>query len=209
MFDDMHDKLLSYFTKSGWIRIDDKYSKWTIEDFPYDTGVPDEGVDNHCWRCVTVNHCWFKNEEMKKPKEFDYGEYSYTEIPKAIRGLYHPNCHCKEHSINTPREKDITILKYEPKLKDFFTRKLNWFYSWGYLKSNKQTFAEYFKQNIISSYRRGNYVMEKHTRYGFQINVFLTIPGINSKAGKYYFVKSAYIVYPSGRLKCVTLVGGV
>lgn len=51
VFDNMRDKLLSYFTtneevSSDWIKINDKLSEWTIEDFSYQDGVPEDGVEN-------------------------------------------------------------------------------------------------------------------------------------------------------------------
>ena len=37
MFENMQDKLLAIF--EDWIKINDNQSMWTIEDFPYITGV--------------------------------------------------------------------------------------------------------------------------------------------------------------------------
>lgn len=90
---------------SEWIKINDSSSGcgWTIEDFPYAVGVDESLTEPHCWKCVSVNQCWFKNEEGKKPKEFDYGNYSFSEISKSKRGLYHPNCHCKKFGVNVPK----------------------------------------------------------------------------------------------------------
>ena len=85
MFKDVHDKIMFYF--SDWISVDDNKSKWTIEDFPYSTGVDENVTYPHCWRCVTVNQCWFKNEEGKKPEHFDFSKYSYSQIPKSKIGL--------------------------------------------------------------------------------------------------------------------------
>lgn len=51
---------------SQWIKVEDNQSKWTIEDFPHSTVVDENITYPHCWKCVTVNHCWFKNEENKK-----------------------------------------------------------------------------------------------------------------------------------------------
>lgn len=64
---------------SDWIKVNDKKSKWTLNDFPYKTGVIEEVTKPHCWRCVSVNNCWFKNEENKKPERFDYSNVSYRE----------------------------------------------------------------------------------------------------------------------------------
>ena len=84
VFDNIREKLLSYFNtndeiSSDWIKINDGSNPWTIEDFPYRIegaqflseeekqkmlGVPEDGVDDHCWKCITVNQCWFKNEDF-------------------------------------------------------------------------------------------------------------------------------------------------
>ena len=108
MFDDSLKEILSNF--NDWIKIGDDHSKWTIEDFHYKTGVDEKLTKPHCWKCVTVNQCIFKNEENKKPEEFDYSNYSFTEIPNSIRGLYHPNCHCKKKTIPTPKESEINFV---------------------------------------------------------------------------------------------------
>lgn len=65
-----------------------------------------------------------------------------------------------------------------------------------------------FKELIIDAYRQGNYYEEKHTRAGYQINLTIRIPGKNEKLNKEYDVKSAFIVFPEGKLRCITLVGG-
>lgn len=91
-FESIQDKVLANF--SEWIQINDPKSNWTIEDFPYETEVDEDATKPHCWKCVTVNQCWFKNENGKKPITFDYSKYSFSEVPKSKRGLYHPNCHC-------------------------------------------------------------------------------------------------------------------
>ena len=73
---------------SDWIKINDDKTGcgWTIEDFPYNIGVDENLTEPHCWRCVSVNQCWFKNEAKKKPEHFDYSQYSYTQMPKSKRG---------------------------------------------------------------------------------------------------------------------------
>ena len=215
VFDNMRDKLLSYFTtndeiSSDWIKINDKRTTcgWTIEDFPYNIGVDENLTDPHCWKCVSVNQCWFKNAEEKKPEHFDYSKYTFAQIPKSKRGLYHPNCHCKERAINVPKLKDITIIKDNRKIKSFFDNKSGWFHGWGYLDKDKDEFINTIKSLVLEQYRKGNYQKEKHTRFGYQINVPISIPGKNEKLGKFYNVKSAYMIFPNGKLRCITLIGG-
>lgn len=194
---------------SDWIQVNDFKTMWTIEDFPYDSGVDENLTKPHCWKCVSVNQCWFKNEERKKPKHFDYGSYSFSEIARSIRGLYHPNCHCKEKSINVPKYDWIELIVKTDKIKNFFDKKLGWFHAWGYKNKDKQIFIETMKDLAKKAYRYGYYQKEKHKKYGFQINLFVSIPGANDKKGKFYDVKTSYIIFPNGKLRLITLVGGL
>ena len=80
---------------NNWVKINDPKSQWTIEDFPYETGVDENITYPHCWRCVTVNNCCFVNEKNKKPQAMDYSfELIRSLLEKfgldAILGLYHP-----------------------------------------------------------------------------------------------------------------------
>lgn len=206
ILDSYKDLINASFSK--WIKVDDKQSKWTIEDFPYNIGVDEDVTKPHCWKCVTVNKCWFKNEENKKPKKFDYAIFSSSEVLKIIRGLYHPKCHCKEFAINVPKEKDITLRIKDGKIKNFFNVKSEWFHSWGYKNFDKNDFIDMFKKLIIEAYRQGNYYEEKHTKAGFQINLTITIQGKNEKINNEYKLKSAFIIFPKGELRCITLIGG-
>lgn len=206
ILDSYKDLINASFSK--WIKVEDNQSKWTIEDFPYNTGVDEDITKPHCWKCVTVNKCWFKNEENKKPKRFDYTLFTYSQIMKMIRGLYHPKCHCKEFAINVPKEKDIELRIKDGKIKNFFKVKSGWYYSWGYVDKDKNDFINMFKELIIDAYRQGNYYEEKHTKAGYQINLTIKIPGKNEKLNKEYEVKSAFIIFPEGKLRCITLVGG-
>lgn len=61
VLDDFKDLINASFSK--WIKIEDKLTKWTIEDFPYNIGVYEIVTEPHCWKCVTANKCWFKNEK--------------------------------------------------------------------------------------------------------------------------------------------------
>ena len=201
-----YDLINPYFSK--WIKVEDKFSNWTIEDFPYSEGVNEIATNPHCWRCVTVNKCWFKNETNKKPEHFDYSKYSYNEIPKSDRGLYHPHCHCKELAINVPKENDIDVILTSDKINNFFKNKSGLSHSWGYRDKDKNEFIELLKSNIKISYRRGNYYKEKHTRFGYQINLLIIIEGVNEKKGKEYQFESAFIIFPNGKIRCVTIFGG-
>lgn len=193
---------------SKWIKVEDKQSLWTIEDFSYGGGGDEDFTNPHCWECVTVNKCWFKNEENKKPQKFNYKLFSYSELMKILRGLYHPYCHCEEFAINVPREKDIELIIDKYKIDYFFKDKAGLFYSLGYKDCDKNAFVKTLKSLIVNAYRKGNYYKEKHTRAGYQINLNITIQGKNEKSNKEYGIKSAFIIFPKGKLRCVTLIGG-
>ena len=92
VFDNIKDKLTASF--SDWIKINDNKSGFTIEDFPYATGVDEELTNPHCALCVSVNNCYFKNEEDKKPIEFNYGKYSLNQIPFLNRAFLSQNQLC-------------------------------------------------------------------------------------------------------------------
>ena len=51
--------------------------------------------------------------------------------------MYHPNCHCKERSINIPRLNDIEVLDVRSNFNDFFKRKKGVFYGIGYTPSDE------------------------------------------------------------------------
>ena len=222
MLDEYQGQIKAIF--SDWIKINDKNSGcgYIIEDFPFKPvknqeltdeekqqklGIPKDGVDSHCWKCISINQCIFKNEENKKPEEFNYSQYSYAEIPKSVRGLYHPNCHCKKKGTNVPRLNEISIIEYNNKVKDFFNRKSDWFHKWGFTDKDKETFSKTLFNILIENYRQGNYIKVKHTRFGFQINILITTQ-YKDKINKVTNLKSSYMVYPNSQLRCVTLVGG-
>lgn len=171
-------------------------------------GVPEDGVDDHCWKCITVNRCWFKNEDNKKPEEFDYSKYSLIETPMEIRGLYHPNCHCKKFALKTPKVEDIKFLMLQGKIDYFFKDKLNWYYSWGYKDEDREEFINLVKGLVAQSFVNGDYECEQHSQYGYKINIFITIPGKNEKVGHIYKTWSCYMIFPNGKLKLNTVIGG-
>ena len=55
LLNNIRETLLADF--SDWIKINDGKSGFTIEDFPYATGVDEDVTKPHCALCVTVNNC--------------------------------------------------------------------------------------------------------------------------------------------------------
>lgn len=192
---------------SEWIQVCDPNNGLTIEDFK-DIGVDESKTNGHCWKCVTVNRCWFKNEENKKPKHFDYSLYSLSKIPLIKRGLYHPNCHDKEKSINVPKLSQIKVLELRKNFNDFFKRKKNILYSIGYTYKDEKEIIDFIENEVKNKYRFGDYYIYKHWQHGFQINIIITIKGKNEFRNIIHSFKSGYIVYPNGQLKIATIFAG-
>ncbi len=186
---------------SQWIEVEDNLSRWTIEDFPYSTGVDENITYPHCWKCVTVNHCWFKNEENKKPARFDYSNTSFSQTPLSKRGLYHPHCHCKESAINNPKIEDIEIIMPEGKIDWIYKDKYKLINSWGYNEKDRRILTENIIYSSKIAYHSGNYQILRHTKSGINISLFIEIPGINEKLGHIYKRVSSYMIFPNGKLK--------
>ena len=206
VLDDYKDWFHSYF--SEWIRINDKSSGWTIEDFPYNIGVDEDLTKPHCWKCVTVNNCWFKNENNKKPEHFDYSNYSFGEIAKSKRGLYHPRCHCKELAINVPKLNEIEVIDVRSNFNDFFKRKKGIFNGIGYSNKDEQTLINFYIDEVKRLYRLGKYQIYKHWQYGFQINITIVIYGKNQFKNKSHEFKTGLFIYPNGKLRIATIFAG-
>lgn len=203
ILDEYIDKLLS-IVNSDWIQVNDATSPWTIESFNYCEGIYD--TDPHCTKCVAVNKCWFKNKKGTKPDGFNWANYLPVKLLLPSLGLYHPSCHCNETSIKAPTKNDIRLIIPEGKIDWLIKDKLNWINAMGY--QNSDSFVEVIKELIKESYCSGNYEIVSHNQYGIKINLFLSIPGKNEKLGKIYNCKSNFMIFPNGKLKCNTLLGG-
>lgn len=205
LLDAYKSQINAYF--SEWIKINDNKSGWTIEDFPYKTGVNEELTYPHCWKCVTINNCIFKNEDEKKPVEFDYNKYSYTEIPKAVRGLYHPHCHCKK-SVKLEKENGIKMVIPKGKIEWLFRDKLHKIHEYGYHGESEWNIIDTLIFASANAFEQGNYKCNVHDQKGFKITILATINGINHRQGENFKIKAGYTIFPNGQLKCNTLWGG-
>ena len=194
---------------SDWIKVGDPRNNLTIEDFEK-SGVDQTKTNGHCWKCVTVHQCWFKNEENKKPDEFDYSKC--PEIPLEKRGLYHPDCHDKKITISNPKPNDIIVFDLERRMDYLFLDKKIWLNSMGYNEDDKSEVFQLLEKLSKESYCQGNYKnnppSDEKKKYGFRIRINLQFPGKREKLGKIYQITSSYIVYPNGKLKNNTPIGG-
>ena len=204
MFKDFQDQIMSYFSK--WIQVNDKKSGWTIEDFPYQTGVLETLTYPHCWKCVTVNQCFFKNEQGKKPEHVDYNKYSYSEIPKSEIGLYHPNCHCKEKVIENLTENNVVVELTESKIEWLYSDKFGLVESWGYSFNDKKELMKNLITATKKAYVAGRYIIRNHDKFGVNISLFIEVPS-KKTPGKYYKRVSSYMIFPNGKLKNNTPIG--
>ena len=192
----------------NWIQIIDDQNKKTIEDYGYDTGVIEGTTGNHCVKCVAVNKCWFKSEKGKKPERFIYTGIDIIDaISKGIfPGLYHFSCHCKEVPIEIKNMWDIQLIVPSGKNDWLFLDKSNWINTMGYEPNDD--FLNILYDKIKQAYYYGNYEIQNHTNFGVRIKLKVGLEGRGIKTGKIYYLKSSFMVFPNGKLKCNTLIGG-
>ena len=206
IFDNIKDSLTASF--SDWIKINDNKSGFTIEDFPYEAGVDEEITKPHCALCVSINNCYFKNEEDKKPIEFNYGQYTLEQIPFSSRGLYHPHCHYKNIAISKPLSKQIEIILKQGKIDWLLKDKIHWIHSWGYKDNDIDLLISELLFAMKEAYCSGNYLRKKHNKYGFKISLHIKLKGINDHQGEIFNLISSCMIFPNGKLKVNTFVGG-
>lgn len=63
-------------------------------------------------------------------------------------------------------------------------------------------------KKIKEAYFYGCYEIQDYTNYGVKIKLKLDIEGKGIKSGKIYSIKSSFMIFPNGKLKCNTLIGG-
>ena len=192
----------------NWIQIIDDQNEITIENYGYDTGVIEGTTGNHCVKCVAVNKCWFKNEKEKKPERFNYTGIDIIDamVKGLLPGLYHFRCHCKEVPIDMVSIDSIQLMVLEGKINWLIKDKADWIKSFGYREVND--FINTLLHKTKEAYFYGNYTIVNHTKYGCKINLQVDIPGVNEKTGKVYKVTTNFMIFPNGKLKCNTLLGG-
>lgn len=207
VFDSVYEKLITNF--SEWVEIYDDRNPWTIESFSK-INFNEQLIKPHCVDCTIINQCWFKNEEGKKPEEFNY--LNAPLIPINKRGLYHPNCHCETNSITKPNPNQIIIFDLERRMDYLFLDKKDWLLSMGYNIEDKQEVFQLIESLSKESYCNGNYTNnpppKDKKKYGFRIRIKLQFPGKREKANRIFPITSSYIVYPNGQLKNNTPIGG-
>lgn len=192
----------------NWIQIIDEKNDLTIESYKYDTGVIEGTTGNHCVKCVAINRCWFKDEVGKKPEKFDLTNINIVNslLKGVIPGLYHFRCHCQEIPINYIGFDDINLIVPKGKIEWLFKDKAGWIISMGYNLDNE--FIETLCKKIKESYLFGNYILQNHNNFGVKINLNVDLPGCGTKKERIYKLTSNFMVFPNGRIKANTLIGG-
>lgn len=213
VFDNIYEKVKISFNE--WIQIVDPKCKWTIEDFPYDTGVDEIKTKPHCWKCVSVNHCWFVNETDKKPLAMNYTLDAIRKLlgnvgtANSLPGLYHPNCHCKEFSISTPMVDNVKLIIPPKKFEWTFKDKGHLLNEMGYREKEFNEAMEILQKIVKQAYASGSYNFRVHDEKGYRIGFVIDFPGKNEDAGKVYKLKTGWTIFPNGKLKNNTLIGGL
>lgn len=200
------EKLIAKY--SEWIKVEDDECKWTIEDFSYIDGIDKGKIKPHCWKCVSVNKCWFKNEKEKKPESALKKDRLLDSILEQ-GGLYHPNCHCREIGIQKPGLGNIELITTKGKVEYLFTKKFNEVIKpMGYSLDDKNEIIKLYEKLAKEAFSSGNYVIRTHNEFGVAITLYYQFPGKNEKIGRYYNIKSGWIIFPNGKIKANTIMGG-
>ena len=108
--------------------------------------------------------------------------------------------------IMTPNVEDVKLIIPEGKEEWLFKDKQDWIRSLGY--DNNDDFLKVIYKLIKQAYCDGDYKVKNHDKHGVKIDLYLTLPGAGSKLGRSYPVKSAFKIFPNGKLKCNTILGG-
>ncbi len=189
-----------------WVEIKDPVNSITIEDFSYESGIDEKSIEGHCVKCTAVNQCWFKNEKGKIPDEMKFSNMEILNmiLKGIVPGLFHPHCHCKKNKIIQPNEKQIELVIPDGKDRWLFSDKKDWILSMGY-GLNKE-FLHILEKCIKKAYSQGNYSIREIDKHGVKITVFIDLP--SAKNDNIYKLKSGFTIFPNGKLKCNTYIGG-
>ena len=194
----------------NWIKIIDYKNEITIEDYGYETGIIEGTTEKHCVKCVAVNKCLFKDENGNKPKHEGFADIDLFEIiSKGLwLGLYHFKCHCKEIPAEISGPNTIDLIIPEGKIDYLFRSKKDWINAMGYKENDYINFVNILLSKTKEAYFYGKYYIENITKYGCKINLLIDIPGKNEKQGKNYKIITNYMIFPNGKLKMNTPIGG-
>lgn len=89
-----------------------------------------------------------------------------------------------------------------------FSNKKEWVEAMGYQENDFEKFVETLLNKTKEAYVSGNYYKEDLSKYGFKINIKVDMPGFNNKNNKIYKIETNYMVFPNGKLKMNTPIGG-
>ena len=162
--------------------------------------------------CVTINRCWFKNEEGKKPREFLTLDPSSSTLSILLgnSGLYHKYCHCKKEAIDNPTVDKIKLIIPDGTIDWMIKDKGHTLKEMGYKEDEFEMVVAIIGNLVKKEFVKGNYFAKLHDKYGYKIGFIINdFPGKNEDQGKFYKIKSGWTIFPNGKLKCNTLVGGL
>lgn len=79
----------------------------------------------------------------------------------------------------------------------------------GYRESEYIEAVETIKNLVAKKYIDGDYIFKAHDEKGFRVGFVIDFPGKNEDSGKIYKLKTGWSIFPNGKLKCNTLIGGL
>ena len=79
----------------------------------------------------------------------------------------------------------------------------------GYTENDKEEILNLVVEHARKSFASGDYKIREIDRFGVAITLFYNFPGKNEFANKVYRVKTGWMIFPNGKIKANTLIGGI
>ena len=190
VFDNIRDKVLSLFNQNGWIKWIHEGTMRAYDNEDKKSNIIYASKSNHCAKCLNMNGCCFPRNNMP----------NYP---------LHYNCHCWLMPVNnihfeaTSTNEKFTINIFNPTETN---GKIVLFESLGYDKMDYEMLIDLYCKQAKEKYSNGDFILGKLDNFGQRINIVIALPSKDGSRIKY--VKSAWMVYPDGKIKLITADGG-
>lgn len=110
-----------------------------------------------------------------------------------------------------PQKENIKLIVPDGKIWYLFNKKLPTVLAYmGYTENDsKDEILNLVYEHARKSFSLGDYKIKIIDRFGVAITLFYDFPGRNQYANKIYRVKTEWIIFPDGKIKANTLIGGI
>ena len=78
----------------------------------------------------------------------------------------------------------------------------------GYSLDDRNEIMKLYTKFAKEAYSMGNYIIREHNKFGVSMTLYYSFPGKNEKYGRIYNIKSGWMIFPNGKIKANTIMGG-